>query len=80
VSIERRRREFRVQRKSGDRVASPRPHPPQFDQRGLIVAIVHLQANAVCLFYDRADCAVNNPACVQREGDAVTGLELVVAV
>jgi predicted amidohydrolase YtcJ len=51
-------------------------HPPQFDQRGLIIAVVHLQFHPVCLRHDSSDGAVTYPG---KPQEAITREQAVVA-
>ena len=55
-------------------------HSPKFDQRGLILAVVHLQAGAVSLCNDCSDRGIDEQACVQRYGYAVADVELALII
>jgi hypothetical protein len=55
-------------------------HPPQFNQRGLILPIVDLQVDAVSSFHDCSDRAVNYAASMQSDGYGITRLKLVLIV
>ena len=54
--------------------------PAKFDECGLILPVVHLQADAVSLFDDCPDSAVDDTAGVQCDGYGVTHLELVLII
>src|SRR5215469_2253191 len=51
-------------------------HPPQFNQRGLILPIVDLQVDAVSSFHDCSDRAVNYAASMQSDGCTVRTVRL----
>jgi hypothetical protein len=55
-------------------------YSPQFHQRGLIISVIDLQMDTVSILDYRPHGAVNDAARVQRDGDAVTDLELMIAV
>jgi hypothetical protein len=55
-------------------------HPPQFNQRGLILPIVDLQVDAVSSFHDCSDRAVNYAPSMQSDGYGITRLKLVLIV
>jgi hypothetical protein len=60
-------------------IVSPvrRVHPPQLDQRRLVVPVINLRAHAVGAFDDSADDAFDEPPRVQGHSDAVTDFERV---
>jgi hypothetical protein len=55
-------------------------HPPQFDERSLILPVVHLQAGAVSFFDGCSDGGIDEQASVQRYGYSVTDLEWVLMI
>jgi len=46
-------------------------HPPQLNQRGLVLFVIHLESSSVCFVYDRFHYGINDAACIQSDLDAV---------